>query len=131
MKAGPVENSPVRRFEDLLVWQKAKSLVVDIYQHSRTGALSKDFEMRDQLRSAALSTMSNIAEGFERDSKAQFLNFLNIAKASCGEVRSILYIAHDLDYVDSETFNRTRASAEELSRMIAGLANSINRSLHR
>jgi hypothetical protein len=79
-----VERKKVETFEDLLVWQKGIELVKQIYLISKDGKLSKDFALRDQLRGAALSIPTNIAEGFERSSRKEYLNFLNIAKGSAG-----------------------------------------------
>ena len=83
----------VTRFEDLVAWQKARELRKCIYRASADRPFWLDFAMRDQIRAAALSIMSNIAEGFERNRLAEFLYFLRVAKASCGEVRSQLYAA--------------------------------------
>jgi four helix bundle protein len=83
----------VENFEDLLVWQKGMEMVKEIYRLTQEGSLSRDFGLRDQLRRASLSIPTNIAEGFERDSRKEYLNFLNIAKGSAGEVRSLLHAA--------------------------------------
>jgi four helix bundle protein len=89
----------ITRFEDLIAWQKARELRKAIYEASRARPFSQDFDMRDQIRSAALSVMSNIAEGFERDRVSEFVYFLRVARASCGEVRSQLYAAFDEGYL--------------------------------
>ena len=83
----------IKSFEDLEIWQIAKGLAVKIYSLSRAPRFSKDFSLRDQMRRAAVSIMSNIAEGFERGGNQEFVQFLYIAKGSCGEVRSQLYVA--------------------------------------
>ena len=85
----------VKQFEDLNVWQEARQLVSAVYAASRARAFSQDFGLRDQIRRAAVSTMSNIAEGFERGTRKEFVQFLNIAKGSNGEVRSQLQVAAD------------------------------------
>ena len=85
----------IEQFEDITAWQKARALTSAIYTDSRTGSLAKDFALRDQLRRATVSIMSNIAEGFERDGNREFVQFLATAKGSCGEVRSQLYTALD------------------------------------
>ncbi len=89
------------RFEDLLVWQRARELTRVIYELTQGGAFARDFGLRDQIRRAAVSVMSNIAEGFERGSDTEFGHFLSIAKGSCGEVRCQLYVASDQGYVDT------------------------------
>ncbi len=86
----------VDRFEDLIAWQKARQLAAEIYRISAQGDFSKDFGLRDQIRRAAVSAMSNIAEGFDRGSRGEFHQYLVIAKASCAEVRSQLYVAQDV-----------------------------------
>jgi four helix bundle protein len=83
----------VERFEDLIAWQKACQLTAEIYRVGAQGDFSRDFGLRDQIRRAAVSVMSNIAEGYDRGSREEFLQFLVVAKASCAEVRSQLYVA--------------------------------------
>jgi four helix bundle protein len=122
------------QFEDLVVWQEARSLRKEIYAVSNHGPLAKDFEMRSQLRSAALSAMSNIAEGFERGSNKEFAQFLNIAKGSVGEVRSLLCAALDEGYLDQVAFDRLCSQAlsvsRRCSRFITYLVNAQRRSSH-
>lgn len=110
----------IRRFEDLEVWQLARRLVKQIYEISKRAELSKDFGLRNQLQRSAVSIMSNIAEGFERKSKKEFIQFLSIAKASSGELRSQLYITLDLEYLDKDTFNASYNLCEKISKSIAG-----------
>jgi four helix bundle protein len=112
----------LHRFEDIDAWKKARLLVQRIYKVSGCGRFEKDFGLRDQIQQAAVSIMSNIAEGFERRSRREFARFLDIAKASAGEVRSPLYVAYDLDYLDESTFDKLKAHCEEVSRLISGLA---------
>ena len=107
------------RFEELWIWQQARALVQQIYGDCAMGPACKDFAFRDQIRKAGLSIMSNVAEGFERSTDADFARFLDIAKGSCGEVRSLYYIAEDLHYLDSETADDRRNT---LRRLAAGLA---------
>jgi four helix bundle protein len=90
----------IRRFEDLQVWQAARELSFLIFKLTSKGPFSKDFRFRDQIRSSAGSVMDNISEGFERSSRLEFVQFLGIAKGSCGEVRSQLYRALDQEYID-------------------------------
>jgi four helix bundle protein len=93
--------SKVVKFEDLIAWQKARELTRKIYQISRTGEVAKDFRLSGQIQSAAVSIMSNIAEGFERGGLVEFRQFLSTAKASCAEFRSQLYVALDVGYIDA------------------------------
>ena len=117
----------VERFEDLIAWQKARKLATEIYRASSVGDFSKDFGLRDQIRRAAVSVMSNVAEGFDRGSRAEFHQFLVIAKASCAEVRSQLYVAQDVLYITTENFARLNEQTEELSKIIGGLRASVQR----
>ena len=118
----------IRRFEDLIAWQKARDLTKGVYLLTTATAFSKDFGLRDQIRRAAVSIMSNIAEGFERAGRAEFHQFLVIAKGSCAEVRSQLYVALDAGYVTREQFDKVRSEAEEVGRVIGGLRASLKRS---
>ena len=108
-----------RQFEDLNVWQDARQLVGAIYSASKQRALNQDFGLREQIRRAAVSTMSNIAEGFERGSRKEFIQFLNIAKGSNGEVRSQLHIALDRKYVSETEFVALRETAIALSKKLS------------
>ena len=108
------------RFEDLQVWNTARILTQRIYQSSGEGKFSKDFGLRDQIRRASVSVMSNIAEGFESETQALFISYLNRAKASAGEVRCQLYVALDLDYLSQDKFNQMLNLAEECSRQLYG-----------
>ena len=110
----------IERFEDIKAWEMAKDLVVTVYRITGKGRFVHDFGLRDQIRRAAISAMSNIAEGFERGSKAEFCRFLRIAKGSCGEVRSQLYIAQELEYVDRQEFVSAKTQAEDLSKALSG-----------
>jgi len=109
----------VQQFEDLHVWQEARNMVREIYRVAKHPRFCSDFGLRDQITRACNSTMSNIAEGFERGSKMEFVQFLNIAKGSNGEVRSQLYIALDQEYIDKPTFERLCSAALSLSRQLA------------
>lgn len=120
--------SEIKRFEDIVAWQKARVLRSEVYQVSRSGGLAKEFEMRDQLRSAALSIMSNIAEGFERDGNREFRQFLATAKGSCGEVRSLLYAALDEDYLNQTAFQRRYDMTVELGRILNGFMRYLRQS---
>jgi four helix bundle protein len=111
----------VQKFEDLHVWQNARGMVQDIYHATKQKPFRQDFALRDQIIGAAVSTMSNIAEGFERGTRREFIQFLNVAKASNGEVRSQLYVALDQEYVDEKAFNLMLESTKALSRRLAKL----------
>jgi four helix bundle protein len=117
----------INRFEDLIVWQKARVLTKSIYALTRTSPMRRDFGLCDQIRRASVSIMSNIAEGFERVSPAEFHRFLLIAKGSCGEVRNQLYVALDAEYLSQSEFNGLLAQANEVARLINGLRASIDR----
>lgn len=117
----------VQRFEDLVAWQKARQLTRVIYKVTADGAFSKDFGLRDQVRRASVSIMSNIAEGFERGGRAEFHQFVVIAKASCAEVRSQLYAAFDAGYLDRSDFNELMSRADEVGRILGGLRATLAR----
>ena len=117
----------VQRFEDLIAWQRARQLTADIYRLTANGSFARDFGLRDQIRRAAVSVMSNVAEGFDRGSRAEFHQFLVIAKASCAEVRSQLYVALDIGHINEADFNRLRDLTEEVSKIIGGLRAAIQR----
>jgi four helix bundle protein len=109
----------VKQFEDLHVWQEARGLVNEVYKVTKQGAFRRDFSLRDQITRAAVSSMSNIAEGFERGSRREFIQFLNVANGSTGEVRSQLYVALDQEYVDQKMLEKLRGSALAVSRRLA------------
>ncbi len=117
--------SRAERFEDLRVWQEARALVRAINFETRE---LRDFVFRDQIRGAALSAMNNIAEGFERNSDADFARFLDIAKGSSGEVRSMLYVAEDETYLSPARSGELRHGYERLSGAIATLATYLRKS---
>lgn len=117
----------VERFEDLIAWQKARQLTVEIYRITAIGEFARDFGLRDQIRRAAVSIMSNIAEGFDRGSRGEFHQFLVIAKASCAEVRSPLYVAQDVGYISQGTFSNLSGTTNELSKIIGGLRVSVQK----
>lgn len=118
----------IERFEELDVWIKARELTKVIYKITGEKEFSKDYSLRDQLRSAAVSVMSNIAEGFERQGDREFQHFLSIAKGSAGEVRSQLYIVMDAGLINEDQFRILLKMAEEISRMICGLITYLNKS---
>jgi four helix bundle protein len=118
----------IERFEDLMSWQKARELNRLVYGVSRQNAFAKDFGLRDQIRSASISIMSNIAEGFERGGDKEFSQFLSIAKGSCGEVRAQLYAALDEKYLTTEQFKDICDRCVEVSRLISGFMTYLRRS---
>jgi four helix bundle protein len=109
----------VERFEELEAWQSARELTRAVYELSNTTRLGRDFGLRDQMCRACVSTMANIAEGFESRTRALFIDFLGRAKASAGEVRSHLYVALDTGYLSQESFDSLVAIATRCSRQIA------------
>lgn len=109
----------IKRFEDIAAWQAARVLVKDTYTAAQHGAFARDFGLCDQIQRAAVSVMSNIAEGYERGSSREFRHFLYIAKASAGEVRSLLYVAHDVGYISGDVHQALSRQAASISRQIA------------
>ena len=120
----------VERFEELDAWKKARHLTNIIYDLTDEPPFAKDFALRDQIRRAAVSILSNIAEGFERGSDTEFRNFLVIAKGSAGEVRAQLYVALDRHYFSAQKFDEAKEQCEQISamllRLIAYLRTSID-----
>ena len=117
----------IRRFEDIQAWQKARVLVREIYQLCSQGRFSRDFGLKDQICRAAVSSMSNIAEGFIRSSNKDFAHFLDIARASATEVQSLLYVALDVGYIDKSEFERLYNLGDETILLIGSLASYLRR----
>jgi four helix bundle protein len=111
----------IERFEEIKAWQLARILVGEIYKLTGNRTFSRDYGLRDNIQRAAVYVMSNIAEGFERNSRKEFIQFLYIARASAGEVRSQLYVASDLGYISPGEFSMTLSKSEETSKTIYGL----------
>jgi len=109
----------ITRFEEIEAWQTARELTKLIYEFTDAGKFARDFGLKDQIRRAAVSIMSNIAEGFESQTQAQFIRYLGVAKASAGEVRAQLYISHDVNYLTDEKFSKLFQMTEKASRQIA------------
>ncbi|MFA5112016.1 MAG: four helix bundle protein [Desulfobaccales bacterium] len=118
----------VESFEDLLVWQEGMEVVKQVYLIRKEGELGRDFALRDQLRRAAISIPTNIAEGFERASRKEYVNFLNFAKGSTGEVRSLLNVAAELGYLQPPHHEALRQAVLELSRFLANQIKSLRAS---
>ena len=114
-----------RRFEDLIFWRKSREMTKLVYTFTRKGTFKADFGLREQIQRAAVSVMSNIAEGFGRGSNNEFVQFLFVAKGSLSEVKSQLYVALDLAYISDNEFKKIYEMAEEITK----LTNSFIRSL--
>lgn len=119
--------SKIQRFEELIAWQKARKLTELIYRVTKQGVFAKDFGLSGQIQRATVSVMANIAEGFERGGRSEFHHFLSIAKASCAEVRTHLYVAYDIGYLNQSTFAELMANAEEVGKIVGGLRAAVGR----
>ena len=117
----------IQRFEDIQAWQEARILVKMIYSLANKELFSKDFGMRDQIRRASVSTMANIAEGFDCESKVEFARFLGIARRSAVEVQSILYTALDIGYINQEEFDLHYEQARKAKALIGGFKRSLTK----
>ncbi len=107
----------IERFEDVIAWKKAKELTIAVYKSFRA---CKDFSFKNQIERASVSVMNNIAEGFERQTNKELKNFLYISKGSCGEVRSMLELAYEFEYIKKEDFQHLESLSMEISRILAG-----------
>jgi four helix bundle protein len=117
-----------KKFEEIEAWKKARQLTRRIYAISGTGAFARDFGLRDQIRRASVSIMSNIAEGHDRSGTGEFVQFLSTAKGSAAEVRCQFYVAIDQAYIDDKTFNELSDLATETANMIGGLIKYLRQS---
>jgi four helix bundle protein len=118
-----------RQFEDLPVWQKAKNLAIQIYKATQQGKFIRDYSFTSQIRRSSISIPCNIAEGFERGSRKEFIQFLYIAKASAGELRSQLLIASDLDYLDEKVSKELKSEVIRTSEQLGALILALKRTL--
>jgi|ERR1043166_1156385 four helix bundle protein len=118
----------IERFEDIIAWQKARILTREVYAATKNGAFARDFGLKGQIQRASVSSMANIAEGFERGGDKEFIQFLSNAKGSSGEVKSHLYVALDQEYVSSSAFDSLYGKADEVSRRIGGFMAYLNES---
>ena len=118
----------ISRFEEIESWKRARKLTNEIYKITSSGTFSRDFALRDQIRRAAISILSNIAEGFERGGDNEFLQFLSVAKGSCGEARAQLYIALDQAYISTTEFETLSKSAHDVGQLISGLMKYLRQS---
>jgi four helix bundle protein len=116
----------IERFEDLEVWQASMALCSSVYQITNSEFFSRDFALRDQIRKSAISVPSNISEGFERDSKKQFLYFLVIAKGSCGELRTQVKIARMQNYIEDSVFTDMNEKCLSVSKQLKGFISYLN-----
>lgn len=110
----------IEQFEDIEAWKKARELAQAIYKVTAVGEFARDFGLRDQIRRAVVSVMSNIAEGFERGGDKEFRQFLSLAKGSAGEVKAQLYVALDARFLSQEQFEQLYSLATETGRLIGG-----------
>lgn len=120
--------SRIEKFEDLEAWKLARKTTRLIYSATAKGGFAKDFALANQIRRAAISILSNIAEGFERNGDKEFIQFLTVAKGSCGEARAQLYVAFDQAYLDESEFAELEKRLSEISRMISGLIKYLKQS---
>ena len=118
----------IKRFEDIRSWRKSRELTKQIYLITSQGNFKRDFGLRDQIRKASVSIVSNIAEGFERGGDQEFLQFLAVAKGSCGEVRAQLYVALDQGYLQREDFETLTTLTTEISGLLSGFIKYLKQS---
>jgi len=112
----------IEKFEDIIAWQEARTFVRDIYVPFKA---CRDYAFRDQIQRAVVSIMNNIAEGYERKGNKEFAKFLYIAKGSCAEVRSMLFISLDLGYIDKNKFEMLTEKSLKISRMLSNFIKSL------
>jgi len=117
-----------KRIEDMEIWQRGCRLAVEVYKLTQRNEFEKDWGLSNQIRKSGVSIPSNIAEGYERDTSAEFRHFLRIAKGSCGELRTQLYIAQALGFIDKAAADKMIAESMELSSMIYGLVSHLRKS---
>jgi len=117
----------IERFEDIQAWQKARELVTRIYNVPNKGDFAKDYSLKDQLRRASVSVMSNISEGYARQTDKEFAQFLYIALGSTAEVQSLLYVAQDLKYISKEESDNIYELSSEVARLVAGFTKYLQR----
>jgi four helix bundle protein len=115
----------IKRFEDIIAWQEARKLTKNVYAMTSRGAFARDFGMRDQIQRASVSSMSNIAEGFDCESKIEFGRFLGIARRSSVEVQSLLYVALDVGYIATQEFEQHYEQARKTKALIGGFKKSL------
>ena len=119
----------IRRFEDIEAWKQGRALAKDIYAVTSKGEFGRDYSLKDQIRRAAVSIISNVAEGFSRQTDKEFIQFLHIAKGSTSEVQSQLYIALDLCYISQEEFDGLYKQADGVGGLIFGFIRYLKKAL--
>lgn len=112
----------IQKFEEIVAWEKSRELNVLIY---KIFSNCKDFSFKNQIERASVSVMNNIAEGFERQTNKEFKNFLYISKGSCGEVRSMIYLALDLNYINKKNFDDIFEKCVEVSKILSGFIKTL------
>jgi four helix bundle protein len=118
----------ITKFEDLEIWQKARLLSKEIFDYGEAGGFKKDYKLIDQINASGGSIMDNIAEGFERGSKLEFINFLTYSKGSTGEVKSQLIRALDRKYLEQEKFDYFYNHADQITKQITSFISYLNKS---
>lgn len=116
----------VKKFEDLIVWRKARELTTSLYELTADNRFGRDFNLRDQIRRASVSVLANIAEGFERGSYKEFGRFLSIARGSCAEVKALAHVALDQRYMTKAQFDSVYAQCSEIGRLLNGIKRSLS-----
>ena len=117
----------IKRLEDIRAWQEARALVKEIYKLTKQGEFARDFGLKDQIQRASVSVMTNIAEGFDDDSKAEFARFLGYSRRSAVEVQSLLYAALDAEYIDQTKFNDLYEQAKKTKALVGAFRHSLKR----
>ena len=112
----------INQFEEIISWQKSKELIIKVYKIFKN---NRDYSFKDQIQRCAISIMNNVAEGFERSGNKEFKYFLFVAKGSCGELRSMLYLAVELKYLSREEFQELCKLSLEISRLLSGLIKTL------
>jgi len=118
----------IERFEDLKIWQDARELCKYVFKTTIKEPFCHDYKLRDKIRTSSGSIMDNIAEGYERDGNKEFIQFLSVAKGSCGECRSQSYRAFDYEYIDQNTLDQLIDNTTNLSKQIAGFISYLKKS---
>jgi four helix bundle protein len=118
----------IKRFEDIESWKKARLLVKEIHEITQRNNFKKDFSLKDQIKRASVSIMSNVAEGFDSGSNRSFIKYLNISLGSSSEVKSILYVALDQEYISEDIFEELYQQCEEIKKLIKGFKKYLNTS---
>jgi len=111
----------IKQFEDLPVWEDARKLTKQVYDITKKNKFKNDFRLKGQIQSSSVSVMSNIAEGFENQSKKQFIRYLFIARGSCGELRSQFYVCYDVGYINDKLMQKLKNEATSISKQCSGL----------